>query len=380
MNRLGVLRFPLLATAMALLMTGMATGLARLDWHIPLMGTPDRASLHGGLMISGFLGTLIGLERAVGLGRLHGYLGPILTGTGGLALLLGVRPSLALGSITVGSLLLSTVFVPFLLRQLTIHQVCMTIGALLWASGNGLWWYGWPLYVIAPWWMGFLLFTIAGERLELSRLLQLSVGAYACFVGALTLFVFGVLVKSFGQYALTLLPSYGADILGLGDALVGLGMISTAIWLLVFDMARRSIRQAGLHRYVAVALLAGYGWLAVSGVVALVAIAHPAGPNALIAGPIYDAALHAFTVGFAMAMVLGHGPLVFPAVLGIPITFHRGFYLPLLVLNGGLLVRLVGDLCAWQGGQHWGAMANAVAILLFVIVVVGTVLAAFRAD
>ncbi|MBT3341496.1 MAG: hypothetical protein HN712_27330 [Gemmatimonadetes bacterium] len=374
MKWLALLRFPVLASAMALLLTGVAAGLARLDWSVPLMDTPARAGLHGGLMISGFLGTLIGLERAVALGHFRGYLGPLLTGIGGLSLIAGAPPVFAIGLITAGSALLSTALLPFLARQFTIHQTIITIGAVLWTIGNGLWWHGWPLYAVTPWWMGFLLFTIAGERLELSRLLQLSVSAYAGFLGGLSLFVCGILVKSYGQYALSVLPSHGARMLGLGDAILGLGMLAIAAWLMHFDMARRALKQPGLHRYVAVALLVGYGWLAFGGAVALIAIVHPAGPDALIVGPIYDATIHAFTIGFVLAMIFGHGPLVFPAVLGIPITFHRAFYLPLLVLNGGLLLRLLGDLIDWRTGQTWGAMISSVAILMFVVTVVSTVI------
>jgi hypothetical protein len=370
---MGLLRFPVLACAMALLLAGMMAGLARLDWPVPLMAAPERASLHGGLMISGFLGTLISLERAVGLGRLWAYAGPIVTAAGGIALLFGLPPEQALGLIFLGSLPLALVFIPYLVRQPNVHQALMTAGACLWVAGNALWWHGWPIYAVTPWWMGFLLLTIAGERLELSRLLRLSMGAYAWLLGSLAMFVLGILVKTYGQYGLAVLPSFGTQILAWGEGLLGLGMFAVAAWLLHHDMARRTLRQGGLHGYVATALLSGYIWLAVAGVIGMTAVALPGGPGFLVAGPIYDAAIHAFTVGFVLGMILGHGPLIFPAVLGIPITFRRLFYLPLFVLNAGLLLRLTGDLSGWRTAQIWGGTANVVALLLFLLTMIGTV-------
>ena len=59
-------RLPLLAMGMIALLTGLWAGLLRLGWDLPLL-RPTFPALHGPLMVSGFLGTLIGLERAVAL-------------------------------------------------------------------------------------------------------------------------------------------------------------------------------------------------------------------------------------------------------------------------------------------------------------------------
>lgn len=60
-------RVPLLALGVLLLLAGLWTGLLRLGWELPLLLF---ASYHGPLMVSGFSGTLIGLERAVALSSL----------------------------------------------------------------------------------------------------------------------------------------------------------------------------------------------------------------------------------------------------------------------------------------------------------------------
>ena len=50
--------------------------------------------------------------------------------------------------------------------------------------GNGLWLAGRPIYAVVPWWVGFLVLTIAGERLELSRVLRPSRRVIGLFAGA----------------------------------------------------------------------------------------------------------------------------------------------------------------------------------------------------
>src|SRR5689334_1478813 len=71
-------RAALLAAALAALVAGVLAGLARLGWDLP---PADRlAMLHGPLMVSGFFGALIGLERAVAVGRPAAYLAPLAAG------------------------------------------------------------------------------------------------------------------------------------------------------------------------------------------------------------------------------------------------------------------------------------------------------------
>ena len=60
------LRKPLVLLGMIGLLTGLWAGVARIGWAWPLP-RPDFVLLHGPLMVAGFLGTVIGLERAVAL-------------------------------------------------------------------------------------------------------------------------------------------------------------------------------------------------------------------------------------------------------------------------------------------------------------------------
>ncbi len=145
-----------------------------------------------------------------------------------------------------------------------------------------------------------------------------------------------------------------------GGVLTGVALLALAAWLTRFDLAWRTIRHPGLPRFMAACLLSGYAWLLVTA--ALVGLKWPQST-----GVIYDAALHAFFVGFVFAMIFGHAPVIFPAVLGLPVQFRRMAYVPLAVLHAALLLRLLGDLMAWPTGRMWGASGNGVAVGLFLL-------------
>jgi hypothetical protein len=153
--------------------------------------------------------------------------------------------------------------------------------------------------------------------------------------------------------------------LEVGGRFVGAGMLAMALWLLRYDIARYTVKRSGLTRYIAICLLSGYFWLGVSGLILL----YYGGASS---GPLYDAALHAVLVGFVFGMIFGHAPLIFPAILGIPVNYHAVFYLPLVILNTSLAVRLLGDLAGWGWIRLWGGLLNAAAILLFLILLVSS--------
>jgi hypothetical protein len=89
-------------------------------------------------MVSGFLGTLIGLERAVALRRDWTYLSPLLTGLGGILLIAGfVQPAIIL--ITFGSAVLVAVSVVIVRHEWALHTVTMGAGAVAWLVGNCCW-------------------------------------------------------------------------------------------------------------------------------------------------------------------------------------------------------------------------------------------------
>ncbi len=324
----------------------------RLDWDLPLPPA-NWISFHGPLMVSGFLGTLIGLERAVGLGRRWAYAVPSLTALGAAFLLAGPPDRHGELLITLGSAGLVVVFAVTIKTQSTLFHWTMGAGACCWLTGNLLWLNRGPIFELVFWWIGFLVLTIAGERLELTRLLRPDRGAPILFFLAMGLFLVGA--------GCTIGTVAG------GQRLSGAGLLALALWLARFDIAKRTVLQKGLPRFVAACLLAGYAWLAVSG-----ALAMTLAPVRY--GPAYDATLHAVFLGFVLSMIFGHAPIVLPAVLGVDLPYRPVFYVHLALLHLSLALRVVGDLGGWSAARDWGGMLNVAALGLFLALSAGSVL------
>jgi hypothetical protein len=337
-------RVPLMAVGVLSMAFGMWLGLVRLGWNLPLPWQ-DQLIAHGPLMVCGFLGTLISLERAVGFGSRWGYAAPVLVAAGALMLDLGPIGAFGPMLITSGSFVMVAIFVAVWRRQASLFVATMTIGALAWMVGNVLWLGGAAIFRVVFWWLAFLVLTIAGERLELNRVLRPSPAVRAEFVLAMATVLGGVA-------AATWWPEPGVRALGVG-------LIALTWWLARHDVARRTVRQRGVTQFMAVCLLGGYAWLGVGGVIAAVSgVAMPGLP--------YDAMLHAVFLGFVISMVFAHAPIIFPAVLGLPLEYRPAFYLHVGVLHISLILRLVGDLVDSLGRWRvWGGLLNAAALLLF---------------
>jgi len=345
------LRVPLLILGFLALFAGVGAGLARLGWTVPEVAV-SAAALHGPLMICGFFGTVIALERAVAVGYAWAYIGPLLAGAGGIAALAGV-PAIAPWLFLTGGVVLLVATVDIFRRQAALFTFTLVAGAIAWTVGCALWATGTPSHAVVPWWLAFLILTIAGERLELSRFLKPSRVARGAFATILVIIAAGV-AGSEREW---------------GPRVFAVGLLALALWLGKQDLARRTVRGQGLTRFIAVCLLAGYAWLAVGALVVL-------GAGGLVPGtPSYDAAVHALALGFVSSMVFGHAPIIFPAVLGVRVPYHPAFYVPLALLHGSLVVRLAGDGAGRFDWTRAGGLLNAVALATFIV---GTMAAVLR--
>ena len=144
------------------LLVGLWGGLARIGRPVPEPHA-GLAPAHGPLMVCGFLGTLIGLERAAGLGRVWTYAAPLLSALGVVALLIGLPAPFLFVAASLG---LALVFGYLLRLQGAAFMMIMAAGAGAWLVGNVLWLAGSPMFRMVPWLTGFLVLTIVGERLE----------------------------------------------------------------------------------------------------------------------------------------------------------------------------------------------------------------------
>lgn len=333
---------PLVALSLLALLAAMWAGLLRIGWTLPVF--PELVMAHGPLMVGGFLGTLISLERAVAIRKKWMFAAPILTALGWIFLL--ASPGITGAALfTPGSLVTLAILIFMVFHEPKIYTVVMAAGGASWAAGNILWMTGMPLFQVVFWWMAFLVLTIAGERLELSRILRLK----------------PLKVLTFGLFSALILIGAGVAVfnLDLGTRLSGVGLLGLGLWFLPNDIAGRNLRHAvPLTRYIAHCLYAGFIWLILGGGTML-------GIGAQYAGPYYDAMLHIVFVGFVMSMIFGHAPIIFPAILQVRVTFQPAFYVHLLLLHLSLLVRVAGDMASLQTLRQWGGLLNETAILLF---------------
>lgn len=334
-------RLPLLLGGMLTLVGGVLAGLARLGIDVPTFAAAA-AGQHGALMIAAFFGTVIGLERAVALGHPAWYLAPAACALGGLTVLAG-DAQLGAALCLIGSVVFFAGSVQVARTLPALFTVTLAAGALALAVGNLVWLaHGIPAGAM-PLWFGFLVLTIAGERLELTRLMPPQPMARQLFVA---------LLLAFG------LAAPFASVTGDSKPLAAV-LLGSALWLLRYDVARRTVRGRGLPRFVAISLLSGYGMLALSAALGVLGAYAPGHPWR-------DAAVHALLLGFVFAMVVGHAPVIFPAVMKVRIPYHPAFYAPLLLLQASLLLRMAGSLLSQTSWRDAGAMGNAAALALLV--------------
>jgi len=344
-------RMPMLALGFASLLLGVIAGEVRLGWTLPLPRS-ELIALHGPLMICGFLGTLIGLERAVAVGWRLVYLGPAASAAGAVSLIAGAPVTVGAALFTLGALGLTAATYIAYRRQPAFHILTLLLGAGAWLVGNILWLGGNPVLHLVPWWAAFLILTIAGERLELSRLLRPTPGAHLMFA----MLVVAMLIT---------LAAMGFQ-LPLAQEAFSLLMLGLTLWLVRHDIARRTIRSRGLTRYMAVCLLSGYAWLAVAALIGLFS-------GGIFAGSAYDAALHAIFLGFVFSMIFGHAPVILPSVTRLAVPYHPLFYAHWGVLQLALILRVVSPALGWHEAHQLAAAANGIAILLFLLNTVSAV-------
>lgn len=343
---------PRLLPRMLLLASGGFALLAGLDAALLLLGLPAPVDVtrltevHGMLLVLGFVGTLVALERAVAARHGWCYLSPLALALG--AVLLSTPAPRRFG----GALLLSgcaclvAVYVPLWRRTADIAVVVQAAGALSATGAALLWMGGVPIPGLLPWLAGFVILTIAGERLELARVAMLGTRAESLLVGSAAAVVAGAVATLLWQTA--------------GYALFGAAVLATTLWLARFDIARRTVHGAGLSRYTAVCLLAGYAWLAVAGLVWLLL-------GAVRSGGGYDAVVHAVMLGFVVSMIMAHAPVILPAVLRRPLPYRAAMYGPVALLHASLLLRVaVGDARGIEGAVQVGGVLNILTVLGFV--------------
>jgi hypothetical protein len=336
------------------LLAAIAGGLLRVGVVVPATAGSawlGQAALgHAALMIGGFLGTVIGLERAVAVKAPAAFAAPLAAALGGWCLLLGqTAPGAWLGVAAAAAF--TGINIVVVRRQWASHTLLLLAAAVAWLVGNVLFAFGAAGAATLPWWFAFLIMTIAAERLEMTRLMRRRPAAPLLLLAVLCAMVVGAALSALSE--------------PVGGAVYGASLVLLALWLVTYDIARRTVFAHGLSRYMAVCLLTGYVWLAIGGA-AWIATA--------LGLPLRDIALHALGLGFIFSMIMGHGPVILPAIARVKLEFGLFFYVPLAALHLSLAWRLAwGPFDAHQ--RATGAVFNGLSILLFAATVVGSALA-----
>src|SRR6056297_1384399 len=264
----------LLVSAGLSLLLGLYAGLIRLGLLLP-SALEIGAMAHGPLMINGFLGTLISLERGAALEKIWTYIAPLSFAVSTILLMIGYTAAggyfLILGSIML------FIIMGYLCRiQSVNHHYIMAGGALSLLIGNLLFIFNTPIFELVGWWIAFPMLTIFGERLELNRIMRPPKQAQRIFFGLIVGWILALIVTHFDRV--------------IGWSTASLLLIGIAGWLIQYDVARRTIKSVEWTRYSAICLLTGYGWLILAGLFGLW-YGFPT------AGPLYDGLLHMIFVG-----------------------------------------------------------------------------------
>ena len=327
------------------LLAALNAGLLLLGIRAPVA---NWAEIHGVLMVVGFLGTLIAMERAVALRRPLGYLAPALLGIGGLLLLTPLPLLLGQLFLIEGALAFTLVYWFLWRRSHDAVVMVQLLGSVHLLIATLTWIFA-PLPWLLPHFVGFLVLTITSERVELTRLHMPRSGE-------------NILVLAAAALTLAMLTTvFWPDTAIRAAALV---ILALTIWLGRHDVAGRFVRAVGLPRFSAAALLGGYFWLGVAACIWLV-------DGYQYEGYVYDAVVHSVMLGFAMSMIMAHAPIILPAVLRRPLPYRSAMWAPLGLLHLGLAIRVfAGDLPARPLPWQIGGTLNVAAVLLFLVIAV----------
>lgn len=356
-----------ISVAMVLMLLAVVLGALRLVALQGIAITP-LGSLqlhHGELIVFGFLTPLILTERYLGASRFSLHSGiramPALAVAGALLKLSGWLSGLAildiLGSIAIAAAVLLYIYLLFSIgkqsaqslpfRYLTLGAGVLLAGALIDIFRSPVGDTAFTLLLIS-----FPVFTVLGERVELSRFLSPKAhrraqwGLWLAAAASVLLLLRILLVDN----------SY---LIAVWAVLVGI----TAAFLLAPELTLVRLGQSKLHRYLGRHLIIAYVWLFL-GLAILVAVRE--------SYPLYDAGSHALAIGFVFTMIMAHAPVIAPVIVKRSVAEERLAYYPVIVLTASVLMRVGGHLLE-AGGIKIPALtglSGAVALLAIILFLV----------
>ncbi len=322
-------------------------GLERLGIVLPL-GFGDAASSHGALMVTA-IGLLIALERATVVRRRWAWAAPALAAASAVLIVVGAPANLDAAASLAAAVVLVVVAATGAAATPGIAIGLMSVGAVAWVASSVLRLVDADTAQVVPWWTAFLALTIAGERHELARALRPSRSAAIVFVSVAAVFCAGIV--------LTLLD------LAAGIRVAGAGLLALGLWLVMRDRPLQASRANPLARFIGFATRLGYLWLLVSAFLMITFDGVPAGWR-------YDAMLHTFFSGFVLSLVVAHGPIVIPVIVGRAFTYRVALYAGPILISASLIARIAGDLLELASVRQTGAAGVGLGLALFGVTMV----------
>lgn len=326
----------ILPLALVSMLVGVYAGWLRLGWDFPIL-IEQATALHGALMVGSFLGTLIAVERVAVLKNKWAWLVPLVFASS-LPLLLHLSAQAGYFALAAGSIGYLWVSIYNYQKYRFTGDILLVIGAIFQALGHLALALTYSYAMAFAGWMAFFVFTIVGERLNLTRFLPVKKNDRWELFGWLGLFVISLLLFHTG---------YGI--------VLSLSMVGIGQWLIRNDIARHNLTKTGNYRFLGITLLSGYSWLLFTGLIASLSSRSPW---------LYDAVLHAFFIGFVLTMIMAHAPIIFPSLLGLNVKpYHSVLYVWVGLLQASIVLRVIGDLSQNLSQRQWGGLINGVAFL-----------------
>ncbi|MEQ9299489.1 MAG: hypothetical protein RIF33_13030 [Cyclobacteriaceae bacterium] len=302
------------------LMAGLATGLAKLG-IVPIPG----AHLHGLLMLNGFTGGLITVERTLSKPIPSNFFALVLLEAGIVLALLDY--SWGLWLVTGAVLLLLTQEVRAYQKSQWFYHTTQIIGLLCWLTANVKYQFGGFYPLAIPFWQAFILMMILATRLKNidrinDRLMMLGMWSYV---------------------ALICLPFHGIATYLSGGVLLLVG--ARALWLELKTSPDSAYR-----------LIIVYGWLIATAIGILMS-------DFIFYS--YDLVIHCFFLGFLFNMIFLNASKAVVSKLGVKnVPLAEGVWI--IIMTVGLLLRVVaGDLLEVELAKEAGGIISVLAILGF---------------
>lgn len=129
-----LLKLPFLFLAMLGMLVGLWAGLNRIGWSIYAL---PAIAHHGAMMVGGFLGSLISLEKIIPLRRKTLYVIPLTSGASMIFFFLH-QDVVAITMLITASIGLCLVFLYYLVTQRHIIYLLMFFGSICWLSGSAV--------------------------------------------------------------------------------------------------------------------------------------------------------------------------------------------------------------------------------------------------